>query len=64
MALKIQKSFGKIFWFIFKNFQPKFLDFGQKTANFTRFWKNKKKIKEKKKEKKSAKTENLGRLWL
>ena len=24
----------------FKNFQPKFLDFGQRMADFTRFWKN------------------------
>ena len=31
------KSFGEIFWLIFKNFQLKFLDFGQKTADFTKF---------------------------
>ena len=34
------EKFGKIFWLIFKNFQLKFLDFGQKMADFTRFWKN------------------------
>ena len=31
------KNFGKIFWLISKNFQLKFLDFGQKTADFTKF---------------------------
>ena len=35
-----QKNFGKIFWLIFKKFQIKCLDFGQKMADFTRFWKN------------------------
>ena len=36
----VQKNFGKIFWFIFKNFQQKFSDIGRKTAYFTRFWKH------------------------
>ena len=38
------KNFGKIFRLIFKKFQPKFSDLGTKTADFTRFWKNKKQI--------------------
>ena len=36
----LQKNFGKTFRHIFKKFQPKFSDLGQKTADFTRFWKN------------------------
>ena len=44
------EKFGKIFRLIFKKFQPKFSDLGQKTADFTRFWKKfLKKISSKKK---------------
>ena len=39
IGLFLQKNFVKIFWLIFKKIQPKFLDFGQKPADFTRFWK-------------------------
>ena len=39
----VQKNFGKIFRLIFKKFQPKLSDLGQKTADFTRFWKKFKK---------------------
>ena len=50
MTLKTQKfrknqtffaeKFGKIFILIFKNFHQKLLDFGQKSTDLTRFWKN------------------------
>ena len=40
-----KKYFGKIFRLIFKKLQPKISRLGQKTADFTRFWKNKKKRK-------------------
>ena len=33
------EKIGKIFRLIFKKFQPIFSDLGQKTADFTRFWK-------------------------
>ena len=35
-----RKNFRKTFGLSFKNIQLKYLDFGQKTADFTRFWKN------------------------
>ena len=40
---KFQKKLAEKFWenistFLFKKFQPKFLDLGQKTVDFTRFW--------------------------
>ena len=56
MTLKTQKFFKNLtilqkkFWgtiLIFKNFKLKYLDFGQKMADFTRFWKNLKKKKKK-----------------
>ena len=37
---KKKKKKGGIFWLIFKHFQLKFSDFGQKTADLTRFWNN------------------------
>ena len=49
------EKFWETFRLIFKKFQPKFSDLGQKTAGFTRFW-------EKKLNKLSAKKENLGQL--
>ena len=39
----LQKNFGKIFWLTFKNFQPKFLDFGKKQLILQDFGKKKKK---------------------
>ena len=52
---KIWHFFQKNFDY-FQKFSVKLLDFGQKMADFTRFWKNWKK--------KSAKMENLGQLHL
>ena len=49
-----EKFWGKNFALFSKIFKPKFSDFCQKQANFSRFWT--------KKEKKIAKTENLS--WL
>ena len=43
---------------IFTYFQLQFLDFGQKMADFTRFWKNQKKKKIKKKIKKKKICQN------
>ena len=42
---KNQTFFAEKFWeniltYLNKNFKPNFLDFGQKKAEFTRFWKN------------------------
>ena len=39
----MQKNFGKIFWLIFKNFQPEFLDFGQKNGWFYKIFEKLKK---------------------
>ena len=36
----LAESFLDILGFNFKNFQPKFKDFAQKTAHITRFWQN------------------------
>ena len=35
----LQKNFGKIFWLTFRNFQLKFLDFGQKKKKNGWFYK-------------------------
>ena len=47
---------GKYFDFIFKNFQPKFLDFGQKKSWFYKI------LKKKKKKKKEKNKKNLPKL--
>ena len=52
----MQKIFERIFCNIFKNFQPKFVDFGQKTADFNKIFA---KLKKKKK-KKNSQNGNFG----
>ena len=43
----LHKKFGKIFWIVFKNFQLKYLDFGQKNGWFDKILELKNKTKQK-----------------
>ena len=52
----LQENFEKIFWLVFKNFQLKFLDFGQKRADY----KILEKLEKKKEKKNLPTTENWG----